>query len=76
MRVNRVLADEQISVRWTRQCKGHPRGWGMTTLAKAMGQEQMWHLYLAAQSKEGWIFTNSHGILEISYNLFKKRVHT
>ena len=47
-----------------------------TALAKGMGQEQTWHLYLAAQSKEGWIFINSHGILETSYNLFKKRVHT
>ena len=47
-----------------------------TALAKGTGQEQTWHLYLAAQSKEGWIFINSHGILETSYNLFKKRVHT
>ena len=41
-----------------------------------MGQEQTWHLHLAAQSKEGWIFINPHGILEASGNLFKKRVHT
>ena len=75
-RVNRVLTDEQILVKSTRQGKGHPRGRGVRALAKAMGQEQTWHLHLAAQSKEGWIFIDSHGILEASGNLFKKRVHT
>ena len=75
MRVNRVLMDEQILVKSTRQQKGILGEEG-GSISKGHGAGQTWHLYLAAQSKEGWIFINSHGILETSYNLFKKLVHT